>query len=118
MEEGHERSTVTRTANRANDQSLPGITELRTGVVWRNPIGTWGHNRNNQRNVAGSVSYVTGSHSMKAGYSAAYEVTDIFGNYASHGLQDRFGSSAAGAAPSPRSTATSSTSVARTRRSA
>ena len=37
-----------------------------------------------------SVSYVTGAHSLKAGYAAAYEVTDIFGNYASHGLQYRF----------------------------
>jgi hypothetical protein len=38
----------------------------------------------------GSVSYVTGAHSMKAGYQAAYEVTDIFGNYATHGLQYQF----------------------------
>jgi len=38
-----------------------------------------------------SASYVTGSHSIKAGYAAAYEVTDIFGNFANHGLQYRFG---------------------------
>jgi hypothetical protein len=37
-----------------------------------------------------SASYVTGAHSMKAGYQAAYEVTDIFGDFASHGLQYRF----------------------------
>jgi len=37
-----------------------------------------------------SASYVTGAHSMKAGYQAAYEVTDIFGNFAAHGLQYRF----------------------------
>jgi hypothetical protein len=37
-----------------------------------------------------SVAYVTGSHSMKAGYQAAYEVTDIFGNFAAHGLQYQF----------------------------
>ena len=28
------------------------------------------------------ASYVTGAHSMKGGYQAAYEVTDIFGNFA------------------------------------
>jgi len=38
----------------------------------------------------GSASYVSGAHSLKAGYQAAYEVTDIFGNYATHGLQYRF----------------------------
>jgi hypothetical protein len=37
-----------------------------------------------------AVSYVTGAHSMKGGYQAAYEVTDIFGDFASHGLQYRF----------------------------
>jgi len=37
-----------------------------------------------------SASYVTGAHSMKAGYQAAYEVTDIFGDFSSHGLQYRF----------------------------
>lgn len=56
-----------RYVNPANDTSLPGIVELRTGVEWRNPVGTWGHNSNHQRNVAGSVSYVTGAHSFKAG---------------------------------------------------
>ena len=37
-----------------------------------------------------SLSYVTGAHSMKVGYQAAYEVTDIFGDFATHGLQYRF----------------------------
>jgi hypothetical protein len=37
-----------------------------------------------------SASYVTGTHSLKAGYQGAYEVTDIFGNFATHGLQYRF----------------------------
>ena len=37
-----------------------------------------------------SVSYVTGTHSLKVGYQAAYKVTDIFGNFAAHGLQYRF----------------------------
>ena len=33
---------------------------------------------------------MTGTHSLKAGYQGAYEVTDIFGNFATHGLQYRF----------------------------
>jgi hypothetical protein len=38
-----------------------------------------------------SVAYVTGSHSLKVGYQAAYEVTDSFGNFPKHGLAYRFG---------------------------
>ena len=54
--------------------------------------GYAGLNNNHQtHNVwRASASYVTGAHSMKAGYLAAYEVTDIFGDFASHGLQYRF----------------------------
>jgi hypothetical protein len=37
-----------------------------------------------------SMSYVTGTHSLKVGYQGAYEVTDIFGDFADHGLQYRF----------------------------
>ncbi|HEV8395646.1 MAG TPA: carboxypeptidase regulatory-like domain-containing protein [Vicinamibacterales bacterium] len=37
-----------------------------------------------------AATYVTGAHSMKAGYAAAYEVTNIFGNFPNHGLQYRF----------------------------
>jgi hypothetical protein len=37
-----------------------------------------------------AMSYVTGAHSMKVGYQGAYEVTDIFGDFAAHGLQYRF----------------------------
>jgi hypothetical protein len=43
-----------------------------------------------------SISYVTGSHSLKTGYMAAYEVTDIFGNFPSHGLQYRVNNASAG----------------------
>jgi len=42
-----------------------------------------------------AASYVTGAHSMKAGYQAAYEVTNIFGNFPNHGLQYQFGFNAA-----------------------
>jgi hypothetical protein len=37
-----------------------------------------------------SLAYVTGAHSLKVGYQAAYEVTDLFGNYPKHGLAYRF----------------------------
>jgi hypothetical protein len=54
--------------------------------------GYAGLNNNHQtHNVwRGSLAYVTGAHSMKVGYQAAYEVTDIFGDFATHGLQYRF----------------------------
>jgi hypothetical protein len=58
--------------------------------------GYAGLNNNHQtHNVwRASVAYVTGAHSMKVGYQAAYEVTDIFGDFASHGLQYRFNAGA------------------------
>ena len=82
-----------------------GTVDQATGVQIGVPATTMvyhgfgGLNNNHQtHNVwRAAASYVTGAHSMKVGYQAAYEVTDIFGNYASHGLQYRFGSSAAGA---------------------
>jgi hypothetical protein len=54
--------------------------------------GYAGLNNNHQtHNVwRASLSYVTGAHSMKGGYQGAYEVTDIFGDFATHGLQYRF----------------------------
>jgi hypothetical protein len=54
--------------------------------------GYAGLNNNHQtHNVwRASLAYVTGAHSMKVGYQAAYAVTDIFGDFASHGLQYRF----------------------------
>lgn len=54
--------------------------------------GYAGLNNNHQtHNVwRASASYVTGANSLKAGYAAAYEVTDIFGDFGAHGLQYRF----------------------------
>jgi hypothetical protein len=54
--------------------------------------GYAGLNNNHQTHNTwrGSLAYVTGAHSMKVGYQAAYEVTDIFGDFATHGLQYRF----------------------------
>ena len=37
-----------------------------------------------------SVAYVTGSHSLKVGHQGAYEVTNSFGNFPTHGLAYRF----------------------------
>jgi hypothetical protein len=70
------------------EQSLAG------GVPVPNMVyhGYAGLNNNYQtHNVwRASATYVTGAHSMKGGYQAAYEVTDIFGDFAAHGLQYRF----------------------------
>ena len=70
------------------EQSIAG------GVPVPNMVyhGYAGLNNNHQtHNVwRASLTYVTGAHSMKGGYQAAYEVTDIFGDFASHGLQYRF----------------------------
>ena len=54
--------------------------------------GYAGLNNNHQTHNTwrASLAYVTGAHSMKVGYQAAYEVTDIFGDFATHGLQYRF----------------------------
>jgi len=70
------------------EQSIAG------GVPVPNMVyhGYAGLNNNHQtHNVwRASASYVTGAHSMKVGYQGAYEVTDIFGDFADHGLQYRF----------------------------
>ena len=64
------------------EQSLAG------GVPVPNMVyhGYAGLNNNHQtHNVwRGALSYVTGAHSMKVGYAAAYEVTDIFGDFPTH----------------------------------
>jgi Carboxypeptidase regulatory-like domain len=70
------------------EQSLAG------GVPVPNMVyhGYAGLNNNHQtHNVwRASAAYVTGAHSLKVGYQGAYEVTDIFGDFADHGLQYRF----------------------------
>jgi hypothetical protein len=37
-----------------------------------------------------SAAYITGAHSLKVGYQAAYQVADLFGNFPEHGLAYRF----------------------------
>ena len=75
----------------AERRQQPGVA---TGVPVANMVyhGFAGLSNNHQtHNVwRASLAYVTGAHSMKVGYQAAYEVTDIFGNFAAHGLQYRF----------------------------
>jgi hypothetical protein len=48
------------------------------------------NNHQSHNTWRGSLSYVTGAHSLKFGYAAAYEVTDIFENRPTHGLQYTF----------------------------
>jgi hypothetical protein len=50
-----------------NDPNLPAMRELSTGTVWRNLPGNYNENRTHQYNVGSSLSYVTGSHTFKAG---------------------------------------------------
>ncbi len=48
------------------------------------------NNHQSQNVWRASAAYVTGTHSLKVGYQAGYEVTNIFGNFPDHGLQYRF----------------------------
>jgi hypothetical protein len=50
-----------------NPAELPAIREIRTNTTWRNRMGLFGHNATHQYNISGSMSYVTGSHTFKAG---------------------------------------------------
>jgi hypothetical protein len=67
-----------------NDPSLPAFKELSTGTVWRNLPGIYGHNASHQFNLSGSVSYVTGSHTFKAGAlfldSSVHQTRAVAGN--------------------------------------
>lgn len=49
-----------------------------------------GNNEQSHNTWRASLSYVTGSHSLKVGYQAAYQVTDIWDNRPEHGLEYRF----------------------------
>jgi hypothetical protein len=49
-----------------------------------------GNNYQSHNVWRGSASYVTGAHSMKAGYQAGYLVTNLFGNFPAHGLSYLF----------------------------
>ena len=46
---------------------LSAITENSTGFTWRAPTAGFGGSRNNQSNYRASLSYVTGTHAIKAG---------------------------------------------------
>ena len=53
-----------------------------------------GNNYQSHNVWRGSMAYVTGTHSLKVGYQAAYEVTNSFGNFPKHGLAYRFNNGA------------------------
>jgi hypothetical protein len=78
---------------------LPFVPVLEQGVVGTGvPVANFiyhgfaglGNNYQSHNVWRASGTYVTGAHSLKVGYQAAYEVTNLFGNYALHGLQYRF----------------------------
>jgi len=62
----------------------PSITELSTGFVWGNFSNTFGHNASHQFNERVAISYVTGSHSLKAGlqldHASTYATQNVTGN--------------------------------------
>jgi len=76
------------------------VTELLPGPVGGNgvPVGFFtyrgfagqANNRQSHNVWRASASYVTGAHSFKVGYQAAFQVTDIFGNYGSPNLSYLF----------------------------
>jgi hypothetical protein len=72
------------------EQTVGGATGLPVANMPYRGFAGLANNHQTHNVWRASAAYVTGSHSMKAGYSAAYEVTDIFGNFAAHGLQYRF----------------------------
>jgi hypothetical protein len=78
------RSNFQTTPQQENALDLPAIREIRTNTTWRNRMGTYGHNRGHNFNSFGSMTYVTGSHSIKAGAQfinmAAHTTRESTGN--------------------------------------
>jgi hypothetical protein len=78
------RSNFQTTPQQENALDLPAIREIRTNTTWRNRMGTYGHNRAHNFNTFFSTSYVTGSHSVKAGAQfinmAAHTTRESTGN--------------------------------------
>jgi len=70
------------------EQSTVAGTPL-TNFVYHGFAGL-GNNYQSHNVWRASMAYVTGSHSLKVGYQAAYEVTNSFGNFPKHGLAYRF----------------------------
>ena len=64
--------TVQKSGGRRDPQTsttLPAITEASTQVRWRAPSDGYGGSRNNQSNYRGAISYTTGTHGLKVGFT-------------------------------------------------
>jgi Carboxypeptidase regulatory-like domain len=70
-----------------NPLEVPAIREIRTNTVWRNRMGTYGQNPAHNLNSFASMSYVTGSHTFKAGA--------LFINMAAHTTRESTGNGTA-----------------------
>jgi hypothetical protein len=81
------RSNFQTTPQQENALDLPAIREIRTNTTWRNRMGLYGHNRAHNFNTFASMSYVTGSHSIKTGA--------LFINMAAHTTRETTGNGTA-----------------------
>jgi hypothetical protein len=69
--------------------NLSAITESSTGFSWRAPTGGFGGTRNNQSNYRGAMSYVTGTHAVKVGFTLMQQWR-IVGNDRNNGVNYTF----------------------------
>jgi hypothetical protein len=69
--------------------NLSAITESSTGFSWRAPAAGFGGTRNNQSNYRGAVSYVTGTHAAKVGFTLMQQWR-VVGNERNNGVNYTF----------------------------
>ena len=81
------KSNFQTTPQQENALDLPAIREIRTNTTWRNRMGTYGQNPAHNFNTFASMSYVTGSHTFKAGA--------LFINMAAHTTRESTGNGTA-----------------------
>jgi hypothetical protein len=85
--------TITgQTSSGRRDRDVPNlsaITESSTGFSWRAPTGGFGGTRNNQSNYRGALSYVTGTHAVKVGFTLMQQWR-IVGNDRNNGVNYTF----------------------------
>ena len=75
--------------DRAAPATLSAITESSTGFSWRAPTGGFGGTRNSQSNYRGAMSYVTGTHSVKVGFTLIRQWR-VVGNDRNNGVNYTF----------------------------
>ena len=86
----HDRTENARTdAALGTDPSLISVTDNGTGITYRNISGENSTTNNGNHIVRGSLSLVTGSHSLKTGFSSDW-ATNIPANYLQTNLSYRF----------------------------